>query len=211
MKKNIDYHALLGEGNPLLRYPHLYEAALNEFSQKNYEDASLNDILKNAGMSKGSLYHNFGDKFGLYLTLMDILFKRKINFFTPILVQLQNSGDFFGTIKHIIRATVEFMLKDERLHKLSSQFIMDNSFKNTVMKFFPYDLSLSFSPLITSAIESGQIDSRYSPYFIENLFGILISNYTDFIPKNCSKEDVLSTIDQLIDCMQFGISKKKEE
>jgi hypothetical protein len=58
--KNFDYRLLLGENNPLLRFPKLQEAAINEFSLNKFEDASLNDILKNADMSKGSLYHHFG-------------------------------------------------------------------------------------------------------------------------------------------------------
>jgi len=84
LKKNFDYHGLLGEGNPLLRYPLLLDAAIDEFSQRTFEDASLNDILKNANMSKGSLYHHFGDKFGLYLSLMDIIIKKKISYFIPL-------------------------------------------------------------------------------------------------------------------------------
>jgi len=34
----------------------LLKAALDEFSSKSYEEASLNRIIKNAGMSKGSKY-----------------------------------------------------------------------------------------------------------------------------------------------------------
>ncbi len=71
------YYRLLGEDNPLLRYPGLYEAALNEFALKDFEDASLNVILEKAKMSKGSLYHNFGDKFGLYIAMTDLIVKKK--------------------------------------------------------------------------------------------------------------------------------------
>ena len=36
-----------------MRYPRLLEAAIDEFAMRRYEDASLNDILKKSGMSKG--------------------------------------------------------------------------------------------------------------------------------------------------------------
>ena len=75
------YYRLLGEDNPLLRYPELYDATLNEFAQKDFDDASLNNILKEANMSKGSLYHNFGDKFGLYLAMMDMIVRKKNKLF----------------------------------------------------------------------------------------------------------------------------------
>ena len=64
MKKSFDYKELLGEDNPIERFPALREAAFDEFSKRRYEQASLNDIIKNAGISKGSLYHHFGDKIG---------------------------------------------------------------------------------------------------------------------------------------------------
>ena len=47
-------------------------------------------------MSKGSFYHNFGDKFGLYLSLVDIMVKRKTKFFLPILKEQENKGIFLA-------------------------------------------------------------------------------------------------------------------
>jgi AcrR family transcriptional regulator len=119
MRKNFDYHALLGGGNPLLRYPRLLEAAINEFAMKKYEDASLNDILKSSGMSKGSLYHHFGDKFGLYLAMMDIIVKKKLSFFYPVMRQkVESNADFFSSLKEILKGYMDFMLADERLPPL---------------------------------------------------------------------------------------------
>jgi len=44
------------EGNPLLHMDELYEAALDEFSEKSYDEASLNSIIKTAGLNKGRFY-----------------------------------------------------------------------------------------------------------------------------------------------------------
>ena len=40
----------------------LLEASIDEFAEKGYNDASLNAIIKAAGISKGSLYYYFEDK-----------------------------------------------------------------------------------------------------------------------------------------------------
>ncbi len=45
----------------------LLEAAFDEIHQHGYRAASLNDILKAAGCTKGSLYHHFPDKHALGL------------------------------------------------------------------------------------------------------------------------------------------------
>lgn len=209
LKRNFNYFGLLGEENPLLRYPQLLEAAIDEFSQKKFEDASLNDIIKNANMSKGSLYHNFGDKFGLYLSLMDIVLKKKISFFSKILKQRQDSGDFFGTVKEMVRLTMEFLFVDKRIHHLFNRNLeASDELKIQILEFFPYDYNQGFSELILSAIKSGQIDSRYSTQFITTILEILFSNSHKLLSSDNTSEEILDTIDQLIDLMQFGISVK---
>ena len=136
-KREFNYQAPIGEGNPLLRYPELKEAAVDEFALKRYEDASLNDILRKAGMSKGSFYHHFGDKFGLYLAMIDIIAQKKLSFFYPLMERQLDTNDFFGTLKALMRATAEFMLVDERLHHLSNRLMEESDdFRSRLYSFW---------------------------------------------------------------------------
>jgi TetR/AcrR family transcriptional regulator len=59
----------------------IINAASKEFTQKGYDNASTNEIVKEAGISKGLLFHYFNNKKGLYLFLFDYLqemFREKI-------------------------------------------------------------------------------------------------------------------------------------
>ncbi|RIW37324.1 TetR/AcrR family transcriptional regulator [Bacillus salacetis] len=49
----------------------ILNSALNEFAQKGYKNASTNEIVKGAGISKGALFHYFKNKKDLYLFLYD--------------------------------------------------------------------------------------------------------------------------------------------
>ncbi|MGJ7919009.1 TetR/AcrR family transcriptional regulator [Neobacillus sp. LXY-4] len=49
----------------------ILNAALKEFAQKGYQNASTNEIVKEAGISKGLLFHYFNNKKDLYLFLYD--------------------------------------------------------------------------------------------------------------------------------------------
>ncbi|WP_456274641.1 TetR/AcrR family transcriptional regulator [Bacillus sp. AK031] len=49
----------------------ILNAALNEFAQKGFNSASTNQIVKEAGISKGALFHYFNNKKDLYLSLYD--------------------------------------------------------------------------------------------------------------------------------------------
>lgn len=211
MKRAVDYRSLLGEDNPLPRYPRLLEAAINEFSRKKYDDASLNDILKEAAMSKGSLYHNFGDKFGLYLCIMDVIVKRKVEFFTAFMRDRQVPGDFFGTFRLLVLATMEFLFADERLHHLFNRNIeAGQEFIDRILPYFPMDWNTPFLPLIRGAIESGQIDRRFTPEFVAKVLEILLGNANKLMGDVRMERDALAVIDQLMDLIRHGVGAGKE-
>jgi AcrR family transcriptional regulator len=44
----------------------LIAIARTEFAKRGYEAVSLDDILKRTGLTKGAIYHHFGDKKGLF-------------------------------------------------------------------------------------------------------------------------------------------------
>lgn len=49
----------------------IINAALKEFAQKGYKNASTNEIVKEANISKGLLFHYFSNKKNLFLFLYD--------------------------------------------------------------------------------------------------------------------------------------------
>jgi len=48
----------------------LIEAAIKQFSEHNFEDVAVTDIVKTAGVAHGLLFHYFGNKRGIYLEAM---------------------------------------------------------------------------------------------------------------------------------------------
>lgn len=65
----------------------IISVAIKEFAQRGYENASTNEIVKEAGISKGILFHYFKNKNNLYMYLYDYClelylreFYSKINF-----------------------------------------------------------------------------------------------------------------------------------
>ncbi|MFS0820536.1 TetR/AcrR family transcriptional regulator [Bacillus sp. 1P02SD] len=57
----------------------ILNAATKEFAEKNYANASTNEIVKQAGISKGLLFHYFKNKKELYLFLYDYYLKLMVN------------------------------------------------------------------------------------------------------------------------------------
>lgn len=59
----------------------IINAAMREFSAKGFKNASTNEIVKNAGISKGALFHYFSSKKELF----EFLFHYSIDFFVEAL------------------------------------------------------------------------------------------------------------------------------
>jgi len=57
----------------------IINSALDEFGRNSYEKASTNNIVKNAGISKGLLFHYFKNKKELYDHLENFVFKKMVD------------------------------------------------------------------------------------------------------------------------------------
>ena len=57
-------------GLPEDRRTRLVEEAITEFAERSYAEASLSQIVRRAGIAKGSLYQYFSDKLDLYRWLL---------------------------------------------------------------------------------------------------------------------------------------------
>lgn len=64
----VNFHALQKE-----KQDRILNAALAEFAKQGYEKASTNEIVREAGISKGSLFRYFPTKKNLYLYLYDTM------------------------------------------------------------------------------------------------------------------------------------------
>ncbi len=209
------YYRLLGDDNPLSRYPKLLDAALNEFARKNFEDASLNNILKEANMSKGSLYHNFGDKLGLYLAMVDIIVRKKTAEKKRLFAELKRQPgplDFFDKVKSLVNSTMQFMYSDERFYQVLCRNLEESEeFKKQLTEIFPPSPKHEFEALIQSAIAAGQLDSRFSPDFIAGVFEILLTQCYKLLPPDNPGAKMESVTDQIIDMIRYGVAIRKEE
>ncbi len=85
----------------------MINAALLVFSKYGYHHASTDEIVKEAGISKGLLFHYFGSKIGIYSFLYDYATR----FVTLELTQNveKNENDYFTLYKQILNAKAASM------------------------------------------------------------------------------------------------------
>lgn len=81
-------------------------AAIEEFGRKGYEAASTNDIVRNAGVSKGLLFHYYGSKKNLFMECSYYVFDSLGKYMTENLDFTE--GDIFARIKKALIIKLNF-------------------------------------------------------------------------------------------------------
>ena len=81
---------------PAEKQEKLLEAATREFSHKPFNEASINQIIREAGIPRGSFYMYFQDKEDLFLYLIKGYMDQLLMLLEELL--LQNGGDIFRAL-----------------------------------------------------------------------------------------------------------------
>lgn len=98
----------------------ILDAAKQEFMRSGFERASLNDIVRAAGISKGSLYYYFEDKTDLYITVLDLFIQELVEEFGGILSG-EFTDDFWGDFeKHCIHM-IQYTLVNQGILRFSRE------------------------------------------------------------------------------------------
>ncbi|MBA2663309.1 MAG: TetR/AcrR family transcriptional regulator [Bradymonadaceae bacterium] len=81
----------------------ILEAAGEEFATKGYEQASINQIIGKAGISKGSLYYYFEDKSDLFATVMTKASERFVKMAGGLDFEALTAENFWETLEGLSR------------------------------------------------------------------------------------------------------------
>jgi AcrR family transcriptional regulator len=76
----------------------ILQAALDEFAARGFHDASLNQVIDAAGISKGSLYYYFDGKEDLYAHLVRTELERLFADLGPFPVPIDGDADAFWSV-----------------------------------------------------------------------------------------------------------------
>ena len=94
---------------PEEKQKNIIDAALAIFGKMGYKKASMNDIAIAAGISKGLVFHYFGNKQALYLYLIEFSGNTLLDEMNRCLDK--NISDFFDRIRHVTEIKMSLLKK----------------------------------------------------------------------------------------------------
>lgn len=195
------------------------DAALDEFARHDFFTASLNRIIRRAGISKGSLYHYFHNKEDLYLYLLEEVAARKKRFLAAALDRLDKPAaalGFFDTLEVQVRAGLEFARTDPRLLKIHENLesVHDPEFKARIRKRLGIQLEEHLGAMVDRAVAAGELRSDLGREFLLRLLGFFFLNFTQIFPEArrlaaVEPEQVEREIRQLLAFLKSGLQGRE--
>lgn len=183
----------------------LLKVSLEEFGLNSYEKASLNNIIKNAGVSKGSFYYHFKNKEDLYKHLLQESVAAKWAYIRHY--SQENGEDFsgmdmFDKFLYQAKAGIRFAGEYPAYHQLGLMFAKERGTEiyEKLIDIIGGDSSDMLKEMIATAYESGELNTSFKLDFIINVLEKLFQDYDDFFE---SYEDTKRNLDQLDEFVRF--------
>lgn len=188
----------------------LIEAAFGEFTEYNYEKASLNRIIKNAGISKGTFYYHFKNKQDLYKHLLLTSVKSKWAYINEFSKEHQadfDSMDIFDKFLYQAKSGTLYATKNPILHKFASMFAKEKGSQiyETLIDEIGGDSTTMLKAMVHDAYLKGEIDPSYTEDFVYNLLLNLFGNFDDIFHDDLELDKRLENLEAFVRFMKHGL------
>lgn len=162
---------------PTEKKQRIIQAVIHEFTRVSFSEASINKIINEAGISRGSFYQYFDDKYDCLEAIMEY-FKKEADTYLLHCLQ-QHQGEVFETLEIIFDAILKLLSKKE------TRIFYENLFNDAKLS-HRYVQGLIFEPNSTRARLMSEvnlshliIDESQLADFLEILYSVMIQSIRD--------------------------------
>jgi AcrR family transcriptional regulator len=138
------------------RISQIVTAAEDVFTKKGFNEARMDDIAEETGLSKGTLYNYFKSKDDLIIAILDRIFQREFKAFEGTDVSSMSASDTIWLFADTIAQDIKLML---RLMPVAYEFLALAFRNKTVQKALKVYVNRYMNilvPIIQSGIDSGE-------------------------------------------------------
>lgn len=184
----------------------IFDAAVQEFSTRRFSEASINQIIKTAGISRGSFYQYFNDKEDIYLYMIMEIGKEKLEVLSHT-EPLSPEADLFDTLLHMTRVALTWAKTKPDYNRIGLLMEFDDS--GFIAKF--RELSTEGLAMIKGMVERdkqrGLIRQEVDSDLVVEMMYTLNMNLLKDIYRYGSEEDMLKRLTDMYDIIRGGIAR----
>ena len=196
---------------PKDKQEHIFRHAMEEFARHPYEQASLSEIVKKAGIAKGSMYQYFSGKKDLYKYVVQQVYRHKREYLQPVW-ELKDKIDFFRMLSMYYRRSWHYAQAYPTQHKVIVNFwdSKDAAVREEILREKQTRINV-FVDLLEHGSRSGVIDpgiDKETAWFVYHAVARdLIDNFLDPGIDIHSHE---AFIDSVLAILELGLRPRKE-
>ena len=138
------------------RKSQIITAAEDVFTQKGFDEARMDDIAEETGLSKGTLYNYFKSKDDLIIAILDRIFQREFKAFEQMDLSTMTATEAINLFVDAVSKDIKIML---RLMPIAYEFLALAFRNKTVQKSLKVYVNHYMNilvPIIQSGINSGE-------------------------------------------------------
>ena len=205
---------------PVQKREKIIDYAITEFSLHPYDAASISNIVREAGISKGSFYNYFEDKKDLYQYLVEIGTEERLNCLKEIPAPEPNA-QLFEYLRWHFLSSVYFEINRPRLAKIAFRaFIEEIPFPEMTEELRRRGTTQFYKQLISQGILHGEVSPWIDPdmgaFVLESLFYQFGKYFIqrlelkkgDFKDDHFYNDDKAhQLLDNLMDILEYGMKR----
>ncbi|MHB1128006.1 MAG: TetR/AcrR family transcriptional regulator [Bacillota bacterium] len=183
----------------------IFDAAVQEFSTRRFSEASINQIVKTAGIPRGSFYQYFKDKADLYLYMMFRIGKEKLEV-ADLAEALKPDADFFEVFLHLFKSLMSWAREKPLYNQIGLLMEMDDS--ELILKLreaMPEGIN-KLKALIERDQQRGLIRKDVDPELVVEMIYTLHMNLLKDYYRTGSDEELLKKVTDIIGIIKGGIA-----
>jgi AcrR family transcriptional regulator len=146
----------------------IIRAGIDEFSEKGYAKASINTIVANADIPKGSFYQYFSDKKDMFIYICGLAGSEKLKYISNVLPEISRIS-FFDVYKKIYMAGIQFGKDHPEYFRISNDILKDSELRTEIVGSQVGRSDGFFTDFLKSGIEKGDIREDIDVEFVSSM------------------------------------------
>ncbi len=187
-------------------------AALDEFADKGYTNASITNIVNKAEIAKGSFYQYFEGKDDLYKYILKKAVDKEIKYIEKELESFDGE-DFFDYWRRLNIAGIKYTRENKKLAKIAADIANEKNgkiYQSVIEKYKGFGEEI-FETLLKDAVKSGEVRKDINIEYTAHLLYKASFFITDYFYENQDLNQLnefIPLIDNVINIIEHGIKKE---
>ena len=188
------------------------DVAIDEFSEYPFDQASINRIVAESGIAKGSFYQYFEDKKDLFLYVIQLIAEEEIDYISPGMIN-PDENDIFTLIRELFLSEIQFANEHPRYAAIRSKLFANKEasiYKEAKADNLPSSYAI-IEMLLEKAIARGEVRAVFEINLLTRVIASMsvavVEYYSGFFSETID-ESMIKVVDSLLDLLKNGIGEK---